>query len=204
LKIYWRIGVNLSIFFCLGLGISDNCIWLGSAFSQPVLKSNLNPTRNSPNKSNSKLAQKPDSPKLDTKSDPKTESATKLLERGTAHIRLGNLPQAIATFRLAIQKDPKLTAAYYNLGLALAQTRQLPQAIAAFETVIKLDSQFSLAHSNLGAALLQSGKIDPAIESLERAIKVSDRPLQSRTGISHQKRLVWRNSLPSPCFTTFT
>ncbi len=102
-----------------------------------------------------------------------TETAPQLLERGLAHIRLGNLEKAIATFRAAIQKNPNLTAAHYNLGLGLAQIGKPKEAINAFYRSIQLKPDFAIAYSNIAAASLEINDTKTAITYSKRAIELA-------------------------------
>ena len=79
---------------------------------------------------------------------PPNESADQLLERGNAFVRLGNLEGAVVIFRAAIRKNPELTAAHYNLGLAQAQAGKLKDAIYSFQRATRLDPKFAIALSN--------------------------------------------------------
>jgi tetratricopeptide (TPR) repeat protein len=101
------------------------------------------------------------------------ETAEQLLERGAAYIRLGNLPGAIATFQASIQKNPNLTAAHYNLGLALAQSGKHKEAIRAFYQSIQLKPDMAIAYSNIAAASLEIGDRKTAILYSKKAIELS-------------------------------
>jgi protein O-GlcNAc transferase len=51
---------------------------------------------------------------------------------GTLYKRQGRLADAVTQYRHAVELDPTLTAAWYNLGLALYDSWQLDEAAAAF------------------------------------------------------------------------
>jgi len=101
------------------------------------------------------------------------ETAEQLLERGTAYIRLGDLAQAIATFQASTQKNPTLTAAHYNLGLALAQSGKPKEAIRAFYQTIQLKPDMAIAYSNIAAASLEIGDRKTAILYSKKAIELA-------------------------------
>ena len=84
---------------------------------------------------------------------PNTEQSLETLNRGLQLIQQGNVPQAIATFRQAIQQNPQLAPAHYNLGLALRQNGEIQAAATAFYQATQTDPEFALAFANLGAAL---------------------------------------------------
>ena len=53
------------------------------------------------------------------------ETAEEDNSRGNTYYNQGNLPQAISDFNKAIEINPNYAEAYYNRGLAYADTRQL-------------------------------------------------------------------------------
>ena len=62
----------------------------------------------------------------------------------------GQLDEAIACYKKAIELDPKFATAHSNLGIALKAKGQLDEAIACFKKAIELDPKFAMAHYNLG------------------------------------------------------
>ena len=65
----------------------------------------------------------------------------------------GQLDEAIACFRKAIELDPKNAAAHIALGNCLHAKGQSDEAIACYQKAIELDPKKAEAHSNLGNAL---------------------------------------------------
>ena len=92
-----------------------------------------------------------------------------------AHLRLalalgeqGQLDEAIAACRRAIQLKPDDADAHYNLGTFLARTGRLAEAVAAYREAIALRPDHAESHCNLGYVLQKQGKLAQALKSLER------------------------------------
>ena len=79
---------------------------------------------------------------------------------------------AVASYRKAIELDPKYAMAHNNLGSALGAKGQLDAAMASFDKAIELDSKYAMAHNNLGNALHRKGQLDAAIVSYRKAIEL--------------------------------
>ena len=62
----------------------------------------------------------------------------------------GQVDEAIACYKKAIELDPKFAMAHDNLGTALKDKGQLDEAIACYKKAIELDPKFAMAHNNLG------------------------------------------------------
>jgi tetratricopeptide (TPR) repeat protein len=60
--------------------------------------------------------------------------------------------QAIELYKKAIEIDPKLVAAYNNLGVAYSEQGRYPEAIELYQKALSIDGGFSEARKNLGYA----------------------------------------------------
>jgi len=65
-------------------------------------------------------------------------NAEGVLNQGIIHWNAGEYPQAKAQFERATQLDPKLSEAFFHLGMANLNLGQLPDAVKAFETYLSL------------------------------------------------------------------
>ncbi|MEZ0229985.1 MAG: tetratricopeptide repeat protein, partial [Planctomycetota bacterium] len=72
--------------------------------------------------------------------------------RGVSYIQLNELDAAIADLRKAVELDPKLSAAWTDLSLALARNSDLPGAIEAATRAIELDGRHPRAWITRGHA----------------------------------------------------
>ena len=80
----------------------------------------------------------------------------------------GQLDAAIACYRKAIELDPKLAVAHYNLGIALRAKGQVDEAIAAYKKAIELNPKYAEPHCNLGAILATQGRFAESLEAYKR------------------------------------
>ncbi|MGQ9368577.1 tetratricopeptide repeat protein [Azospirillum sp. ST 5-10] len=76
---------------------------------------------------------------------------------GVAYGRLGDLPRAVAGYRLALAEDPAHGGAHTNLGQALLARGDRAGAAAALRRALRLAPDDARAHSNL-AVLFMSGE----------------------------------------------
>ncbi|MEH2026036.1 tetratricopeptide repeat protein, partial [Nostoc sp.] len=89
------------------------------------------------------------------------------------------LDAAVAAYQKAIQLNPNLATAYYNLGNALSDQKKLDAAIAAYQKALTLPdtpgppaSDYTLAHNGLGLVFQQQGKLKEAIEQFDKAEEI--------------------------------
>ena len=91
---------------------------------------------------------------------------------GNAIVALGNLDEAISSFRRALKFNPRFAEAHSNLGHVLKEQGQLDEAVACCRRAIKLKPNFAEAHSNLGNALMRQRELDEAAACYRRAIEL--------------------------------
>ena len=96
-----------------------------------------------------------------------------------AHINLGvalkdkgQLDEAIACSKKAIELDPKFATAHSNLGIAPNDKGRLDEAIACHRKAIELDPKYAPAHTNLGNVMWAKGQLDEAIACHRKAIEL--------------------------------
>ncbi len=91
---------------------------------------------------------------------------------------------AFTAFQRAVELDPTLAEAYYQLGVLYGKQSQWKPAIDALQTAIKLTPDFTDAHVRLGEAhLIGMASAKDATEPLERA-------LQLQPDLSRARRLL--------------
>ncbi|HHP7245303.1 MAG TPA: tetratricopeptide repeat protein [Elainellaceae cyanobacterium] len=82
----------------------------------------------------------------------------------------GQLDAAIAAYRHAIQIQPDLAQAHFNLGCLWQQQRHDSEAIACFEEVIQHDPDRLAAYSRCGQLLFDQGHFSRALAYWQQAI----------------------------------
>jgi protein O-GlcNAc transferase len=91
---------------------------------------------------------------------------------GNAYSELGQLTEAQAALKCAIDADPKYALAHYDLGTVLAQIEaQQHQALRCFERAIELDSDLFWAYYSVGCIHAKEGRKDLALQSIEKALE---------------------------------
>ena len=86
----------------------------------------------------------------------------------------GDLAGAIELFQQAVDTDPSLAIAHYNLGTAHRARGYLDEAITAYRQAIALNPQYPEAYQNLGVALYKLGQLPEALQSFQQAITLYD------------------------------
>ena len=86
-----------------------------------------------------------------SKSSPTTPRPT--TTSATPSTTSGQLDEAIAEYRKALQIQPDYAEAHNNLGIALYDKRQLDEAIAEYRKALQIQPDYAMAHNNLGNAL---------------------------------------------------
>jgi tetratricopeptide (TPR) repeat protein len=89
-----------------------------------------------------------------------------------AYERLGQLDEAEAHYREALQWDPNYANAYFNLGNTLLARRKYLEAIAQFRKALTFSPEAASCHCNLGTALRLVDQIDEAIRHYREALRI--------------------------------
>src|SRR5262249_33141468 len=84
----------------------------------------------------------------------------------------GQLDEAIACYRKAIELDAKHRGANNNLALVLGQQKKKDEAIACYRNAIKIDPDYPLYHLNLGALLHEQRHLDEAVKCFRTTLKL--------------------------------
>jgi tetratricopeptide (TPR) repeat protein len=96
-------------------------------------------------------------------------AAVQALARGTDLARQGDLDAAVALFRRAVDLNPALVDAHFNLAVALARLGRKDEAVAGMREVLRLQPKDLDAHVRLGTWLSEQGRHGEAVAHLERA-----------------------------------
>ena len=84
----------------------------------------------------------------------------------------GQLDEAIAHYRKALEIKPDYAEAHNNLGNALASRGQVDEAIAHYQKALEIKPDYAEAHNNLGMALASRGQVDEAIAQYRKALEI--------------------------------
>jgi tetratricopeptide (TPR) repeat protein len=87
--------------------------------------------------------------------------------------RKGQLAEALAEWKRAVETDPEDEGARNGLALSLAKNGNYEEAVKNFRKATELNPKFVDAYVNWGELLYQLGKRDEAIAQWQRAVEVS-------------------------------
>jgi tetratricopeptide (TPR) repeat protein len=79
---------------------------------------------------------------------------------------------AIASFKKALEKDPKIDVIWANLARSQDSARQYDEAIASYEQAIKIKPE-SNYYLNLGVVQFSAGKVEEGTASLKKSVELN-------------------------------
>lgn len=82
--------------------------------------------------------------------------------------------EAKAALKKALEIDPKLAAAYLNLGMVASDTGDLAGAVSALKTASDLRKDWVPAINELGLAYVKAGKLDDALVQFQRTVEIDE------------------------------
>ncbi|HLO48330.1 MAG TPA: tetratricopeptide repeat protein, partial [Kamptonema sp.] len=85
----------------------------------------------------------------------------------------GKLEEAIASYRQAIEQNPKFYWSHYNLGEILAKLGRWDEAVRAYSHAVELNPHSAWCYYQLGEALAKLERWEDAIASYRQAIDIS-------------------------------
>ena len=85
---------------------------------------------------------------------------------------LGQIEDAVASYRRALQIKPDSAETHCNLGVALKELGEFDGAVANFIRALELKPDFSQAYWNLGNTLMAIGQYDNAAKNCREAIRI--------------------------------
>ncbi|MEG3985584.1 tetratricopeptide repeat protein [Microcoleus sp. S28C3] len=111
------------------------------------------------------------------------KTAVTHIHEGDHFLESGNLDEAIAAYRHAIELNPDISWSYHHLGEALTQQGKLEEAIAAYRRAIELNPDFSWSYHHLGDALAQQLQPEEAAAAFRKAIELNPQHFGSYCGL---------------------
>jgi len=89
---------------------------------------------------------------------------------GLATLVQGRPQDALQPLQRAVELDPRLAAAQFNLGYALEGLGRLDQALQAYRRAVAVAPHLADAHNNLGNVLQKLKRHDEAVSAYEKAL----------------------------------
>ena len=102
---------------------------------------------------------------------------------GLVLARTGRPAEAMAEYRLALDRNPNHLGALNNLGVALATQGRMEEATRHFERLVAVDPEDADAHANLGLALAAAGAPDRAARAFREALLLDPAHADAREGL---------------------
>lgn len=99
-------------------------------------------------------------------------TANTLFDQGRVAQAAGRWSDAQALYLQALQLQPTLWPARFEMGVAYFGAGQLPEAIEHVRQALQLEPRFARAHSALGTFLGMTGRHADALPSLQRAVEL--------------------------------
>jgi tetratricopeptide (TPR) repeat protein len=106
--------------------------------------------------------------------DPDDASAHLALARADLHEVGGDLDEAIAELRTALEKDPGILGAWNDLGDAQMRAGKFDAAAAAYREALKPYPDNDSVHFSLGEALKRSGHLEDAVDQYREALRLNE------------------------------
>lgn len=103
---------------------------------------------------------------------------------GAESLAAGELDDAEARFRLALEYQPGFAESRANLGLVAFRRGQLDDAEGHLRAAIRLDANFDEAWSNLGLVLAAKGQVQGAKRAFETALAIDPGLVAARRNLA--------------------
>jgi tetratricopeptide (TPR) repeat protein len=111
-----------------------------------------------------------------------------VLRRGNAAFQEGRFEDALQLFATALERNPKLAMAEYDLGLTLQQLGRHAEAVERYERFLAAQPRSVDGLNNLGLALQALGRRDAALERFEAALAVDPAYTTARLNMARALR----------------
>jgi Tfp pilus assembly protein PilF len=117
-----------------------------------------------------------------------SDAAVESNNRGAALLQQGNLEEAVAELRQAVDMAPAYVVAHANLAYAFERQGRSDEAIAAYRRVLELEPGNSVARNNLGALYSKNGRYDDAIREFEEVLRRDPGNVTATSNLDNARR----------------
>jgi Flp pilus assembly protein TadD len=97
----------------------------------------------------------------------------------------GQVEEAIAQYRMALEIRPGHAEAQTNLGSALADRGQADEAIAHFRKALEIKPGLAEAHNKLGSALARRGQVEEAVAQFQKALQIKPECMEAHNNLGN-------------------
>ena len=119
------------------------------------------------------------------------QSDRQLIRQGNKQFRAGNYAESEVLYRKAVEKNPRNSQAYFNLGNALLGQRKDSSAVSQFEASAKLETnpiRKAKAYHNMGVVCQGKKMFCEAIEAYKEALRNNPTDDETRYNLALCKR----------------
>ena len=119
------------------------------------------------------------------------QSDRQLIRQGNKQFRAGNYAESEVLYRKAVEKNPRNSQAYFNLGNALLGQRKDSSAVSQFEASAKLETnpiRKAKAYHNMGVVCQGKKMFGEAIEAYKEALRNNPTDDETRYNLALCKR----------------
>ena len=109
--------------------------------------------------------------------------------RGSAHLKLNNLDDAMADFNKAIELDENYSRGYHLRGLVNEKLGDNDAAKSDFDRAIELDPEYGAAYYSRATLLTKMGLEDMAVNDMEMVTHLTNRNIEEFANDNN----VWRS-----------
>lgn len=124
------------------------------------------------------------------------QSDRQLIRQGNKQFRAGNYAESEVLYRKAVEKNPRNSQAYFNLGNALLGQRKDSSAVSQFEASAKLETnpiRKAKAYHNMGVVCQGKKMFGEAIEAYKEALRNNPTDDETRYNLALCKRQQQQN-----------
>jgi Flp pilus assembly protein TadD/NAD-dependent dihydropyrimidine dehydrogenase PreA subunit len=108
------------------------------------------------------------------------QAAVLMAQRGVERLQRGESDAGIQSLRDALQRNPDLTEARYNLAVALLARAQAGEAVEHLRRVVQDKPEMAEAHYNLAVGVFMSGRPAEAIPHAREALRLAPDDAQAQ------------------------
>jgi tetratricopeptide (TPR) repeat protein len=113
---------------------------------------------------------------------------------GAVLYQKGQLDDAMAYYRKALEINPRYAEAHSNLGAALWQKGQVAEAEAHFQKALEISPNNAGAHFNLGLAYFRQGQMNLAIAQFQEALRLKPEYADAQNGLARAQAMARQSS----------
>lgn len=115
----------------------------------------------------------------------RTGSPRVWIDRGLAAERSGDINQAVAAYRKALDLDARFVPAHINLISSFAKSGEPERATHHYHAALALDANFEELHYNYGVLQLSLGNVAAAAASFRQALRLNSASVEAHYNLGY-------------------